>query len=71
MGQSFRASIVQELEGAAPRRYTFRNLLRDTYRKHPGLNLQAGGSEVMARRMYFLLRVEEEINSFNSKPKEN
>ena len=65
-----RARVVQELEGAAPRRYTFQDLLRDTYREHPGLNLQAGSSEVMARRKVFLLRVEEEFNSFNSNPKE-
>jgi hypothetical protein len=31
---------------------------------------QAGGSEVMARRKFFLFRVEEELNLFNSMPKE-
>jgi hypothetical protein len=64
-----RAKVAQELKGAAPPRYTFRDLLRDTYRAYPGLGLQAGGSEVMARRQFFLRRVEEVLNSFNPKKK--
>src|SRR5262249_24175095 len=64
-----RAKVVQELEDAAPRRYTFLNLLRETYQAHPGLGLEAGGSEIMARRKFFLLRVKEMLNSFNSKSK--
>jgi hypothetical protein len=62
-----RAKVVQELEGAAPARCTFLDLLRDTYRAHPGLDLEAGGSEVMARKEFFLLRVEEVLNPSKSK----
>jgi hypothetical protein len=64
-----RAKVVQELEDAAPQRYTFLNLLQETYRAHPGLDVRAGGSEIMARRKIFLLRVEEMLNSFNSRSK--
>ncbi len=37
-----RAKVVQELEDAAPQHYTFLDLLRDTYRAHPGVDLQVG-----------------------------
>jgi|SRR5579884_4009101 len=64
-----RERAVQELKAAAPRQYTFRDLLRDTYRAHPGLSLEVGGAEITARRKFFLSRVVEELDSFSPKPK--
>lgn len=63
-----RAKVVQELKAAAPPRYTFRELLRDTYRAHPGLNLPAGGPEVMARLEFFRGRVAGVLDRSRSKP---
>jgi hypothetical protein len=63
-----RAKLVRELKAAAPSRYTFRDLLRDTYRAHPGLNLPAGGPEVMARLEFFRRRVAGVLDPRRSKP---
>jgi hypothetical protein len=63
-----RAKVVQELKAAAPLQYTFGELLRDTYRAHPGLHLPAGGPEVMARREFFLRRVAGVLDPSRSKP---
>ena len=62
------AKMAQELKAAAQRQYTFSDLLRDTYRAHPGLNLSVGGPEMMARLDFFRSRVESVLNPSEAKP---
>jgi hypothetical protein len=62
------AKLVQELKAAAPPRYTFRELLRDTYRAHPGLDLPVGGPEAMARLEFFRRRVAGVLDPSGPKP---
>jgi hypothetical protein len=61
--------VVQELKAAAPPEYTFRDLLRDTYRSHPGLHLPLGGSAFTARLEFFRSRVESVLNPSGAEPR--
>jgi hypothetical protein len=60
--------VAQELNAAAPRLYTFRDLLRDTYRAHPGLHLSVSGPELTARLEFFRSRVESVLSPPGAKP---
>jgi hypothetical protein len=62
-----KTKVIQNLKAAAPTRYTFRDLLRDTYRAHPGLDLPASGAEVMARREFFCNHVTDVLAPSKSK----